>query len=478
VKIDEPLSRREFLELAGKAGLVAGMGAAFGSVLAACRDGEDTSNTIATVAPDVTTTTVPRPTTTVSTGPETGRYLRIGVVSPAAGPLALFGRADEWWMDRARAALPEGLVCGDGRLHRLNFVVRDSGSDPGIASQAGNALIAETQADVILCSGPASVVNPVATQAEALGCPCLSSFVLWRPYVFERGGTLETKFKWTYAFAIDLEDIAANYLAMWGQVETNKKVGFVFSDDAQGKAWADVDSGIPPAAAAAGYEAVSPGPYAAGSEDFTAHIAEFVKNGCEICCGAMSTSDFLAFWKQCLGGGYQPKVVTMGEALLFPQALEAAGPSACNTTAEALWNPDWPYRDSLAGDSAQELASDYMVKTGEQWVAPIAQYSCLEWALSAFKATKDVDDKQAFIEAVRTTSLTTCLGAIDFKAPVDGTDPSTSKRPVENVCKAPVGGAQWVLGSSFAFECNMVSNANSSALVTDGMVAPMAYEEA
>ncbi len=44
------------------------------------------------------------------------------------------------------------------------------------------------------------------------------------------GGTLDTSFKWTYAYAIGLEDIAGNYLAMWDQVETNKKVGFVFAD--------------------------------------------------------------------------------------------------------------------------------------------------------------------------------------------------------------------------------------------------------
>lgn len=470
-----PVSRREFLKLAGKAGAVAGLGLGLGGLLPGCRDNEDTPNTIATIGIDPTTTEAPRPTTTVRAGPETGRHLRIGVVSAASGPLALFGKADEWWMDFAKAALPDGVLCGDGTLRKIIFMVQDSRSDPSAASAAAVTLVTEGKADVLLCSGPAALVNPVAAQAEVSGCPCLSSFVHWRPYIFGRGGTLDTSFKWTYAFAIGLEDVAGNYLAMWDQVETNKKVGFVFADGLEAAVWMDETAGLPARAAAGGYQPVLPGLYAAGDVDYSSLISGFLKDGCELCCGAMSAGDFVAFWNQSLEMGYRPKVLAMSQALLFPQALEAIGPSVLGVTAESLWQPDRPYTDSITGRSAEQLAQDYMTKTGEQWTAPIGQYACFEWAVDAFSRSRDLDSKDAIVEAVGTTRLDTCMGTIDFLSPVDATDLSKSRRPAKNVCKAPVGGAQWEQGGAFAFEPRTVSNVGSAELEIVATVEAMAY---
>jgi branched-chain amino acid transport system substrate-binding protein len=472
----QPLTRRAFLRLAGQAGAALGLGAGLGGWLGACEETADTSHTIATIGTEeTTTTTTARVTTTVSTSPEAGRHLRIGLVSAQTGHLALFGRADSWWVERARTELAGGVLCGDGRLRRLLFLVQDSGSDPRRAVEGAVRVVSEGNADILLCSGAADIVNPVATQAEALGCPCISSFVYWRPFVFGRGGTPEVPFKWTYAHAIGLEDVIANYLAMWGQVETNKKVALVFADDAAGKDWTDEAAGLPAAAVAAGYEPTLPGLYPAGTEDYSGFISEFVKNGCEICCGAMRTADFIAFWKQAQQLGFRPKTVTVSEALLFPQALEAVGTSARNLTAESLWQPDWPYSDSISGYSAQQLAGDYMDKTGEQWGAAIAQYAKLEWAVDVFRRVRNIDDKEAIMRGIRTTRLDTCLGPIDFLAAVDTTDLNTSRRPVENVCKAPVGGAQWLAGGAFAFQPITVANANNPALEIAGRVRPMVY---
>jgi branched-chain amino acid transport system substrate-binding protein len=463
------------LKLAGKAGAVAGLGLGLGGLLSACQENEDTPNTIATIGSDPTTTDAPRPTTTVRAGPETGRYLRIGVVSAATGPLALFGKADEWWIDFAKAALPKGVLCGDGILRKVKFMVQDSRSDPSTAAAGAATLVTEGKADILLCSGPAEMVNPVATQAEVSSCPCLSSFVHWRPYIFGRGGTLDTPFRWTYAYAIGLEDVVGNYLAMWGQVETNKKVGFVFTDGPEAAIWTDEAAGLPATAAAAGYEPVLPGLYAAGGVDYSPLISGFIKDGCELCCGAMSATDFVAFWKQSLEMGYRPKVLTMSQALLFPQALEAIGIGARGVTAESLWQPDWPFADSITGRSAERLAQDYMTRTGEQWTAPIAQYACFEWAVDAFSRSRDIDSKDVVVEAIAATKLDTCMGTIDFLSPVDAVDLSKSKRPVKNVCKAPVGGAQWIEGDAFAFEPRTVSNVNSPALEIAAPVEALAY---
>ncbi|MBN1321427.1 MAG: ABC transporter substrate-binding protein [Thermoleophilia bacterium] len=480
----ETIDRREFLRMAAATlCTAAGLGAGLGSLVAGCDDGQRTSNTTATIpggattSSNASTTTVTEPTlTTVVAGPPTGRVLKVGVVSARTGHLALSGKADDWWMGLVAEARPDGVWCRDGLFHPLRFITRDSRSDPGLAAQEAVKLIRDDRVDILLCSGRVDLVNPVADQAEALACPFLCSLVDWRRFVLDRGATPGKAFRWTYAYAIGLEDIAANFVAMWDQVETNKKVGLIFPDDAGGRAWTDAGNGLPGAADAAGYDVLPPSLYAEPIDDFTPYISEFAKAGCEVCCGAPGAVDLVLFWKQSLEQGYHPKVVTVGEALSAPHVLQAMGAVARNMTAESLWQPDWPFRDSITGMTCGELAEDYMAKTGDQWTAALAQYSGFEWAFDVLKRVEDLDSRTEFMEQIRRTSLETCLGLIDVTAPVDVSDPSKSKRPAENVCKAPVGGMQWVAGDTFEFEPRLVTNVNSADLTVTHVVRPMEYE--
>jgi len=468
---DRPITRREFLRTAGRTGLTVGLAAGLGGVLGSCSDESDVSNTIATIG-----TTQGGASTTVATTAERGREINIGVVSARSGPLALFGKADEWWTQYAALVCSQGVVCGDNKLHQPVFVVEDSRSDPERAAGAASRLIAEAQVDVIITSGNARLVNAVAERAEALGCPCLSGFHQWRPFVHDRGDRSLAPFRWTYAHAQGLEDIAAVYLAMWEQLPTNRTVGFVFQDDANGRLWADSRTGLPPAAESAGYEGVLPDPVPAGEDDYSKCIGELVRDGCEVCCAVMPASDFIAFWKQALELDFRPKIVTAGDALAFPQALEAMGPRARNLTAECLWHPSWPYADSLTGSSAQQLAEDYMAKTGELWIAPLAQYSKFEWAVDVFKRVADVDSKEAFVAEVRRTKVDTCLGRIDFTLPMGTVGVAGSARPADNVCKAPVSGVQWVAGGALEFQPTIVANNGWPTLPAAGRVVPLDYD--
>jgi hypothetical protein len=67
------------------------------------------------------------------------------------------------------------------------------------------------------------------------------------------------------------------------------------------------------------------------------------------------------------------------------------------------------------------------------------------------------------------------MGTIDFLAPVDAADLAKSRRPAKNVCKAPLGGAQWKEGGAFAFEPRTVSNVSSPELDIIAAVEAMAY---
>ncbi|OFW56744.1 MAG: hypothetical protein A2133_12230 [Actinobacteria bacterium RBG_16_64_13] len=470
---DLPVSRREFLKVIGAASTAGLLSGGLGGLLAACDRDTGSTNTTATLAGGGTTTTTGSP-TTVSSGPEMGRPVRIGLVSANSGPLALFGTADDWWTEYGLAAVSDGVVCGDGKLRHVSIVRQDCRSRADLAGKVARSLIADARVDIILSAGSSDVVNAVAGQAETLGCPSISDFVDWRAFIFDRGGAIDRPFTWTFAHAIGVEDIGANFLSMWRQVPTNKKIGLLLPDDAVGRLWSDATSGLPPMLSAAGYEYALLALYPPATEDFGAHIDEFKKNGCEICCGAMATADLITFWKSAHAQGYMPKVVTMAGALLFPQALEAIGATASNLTAECLWHPSWPYADSITGRTARELADDYVSKTGDQWTAAIAQYAKFEWAIDVFRRTRSIIDKDAVVAQVRTTQLRTCLGAIDFGAPV-GADIATTRRPAENVCKAAVGGAQWVTGSAFAFEPRLAANVNNPELPLAGTIAPMEY---
>jgi branched-chain amino acid transport system substrate-binding protein len=471
-------SRREFLQMAAVAlGAVTGLGGGLGALLAGCDKGQETSNTTATiVGGDTTATSVAATTpTTAIADVETGRDIKIGVVSASSGPLALCGKADEWWTDFASTSLPQGLVCGDDKLHRIRFIKRDSRSDPARAAREAADLITGSRVDLVMCSGGADMVNPVADEAERLVCPCLSSFVEWRRFVLGRGGAPGQPFKWTYAYAIGLEDIRANFVAMWNRVATNKKIGLLLPDDAWGQTWADPEDGLSAAATDAGYEVVSPGLYPIPTTDFTPYVSEFLRNGCEICCCAPSALDLVAFWRQMLAQGYRPKVFTVGGTLVVPHALEAIGSDARNVTAESLWQPDWPFRDSITGKTCRQLAEDYMAQTGDQWIASIAHYATFEWAVDVFARVANINSRTEIAERIRSTYLDTCLGRIDFASPVAAGRRIEGTRPAENVCMAPVGGAQWGEGETFRFEPRLVTAVANDELPVTYAVHPMEY---
>jgi branched-chain amino acid transport system substrate-binding protein len=479
--IDQPVTRRRFLALVAGACALAG-GGALGGTLSACGKDQVATNTTATIAPGqtTTTTTAPRPTTTtVSTMPEMGRPLRIGVLTAKTGRLALFGKADRWWMEYAAKAMPDGIICGDRKLRKISFLTEDHGSAGSVSARAAGQLISEARVDLLMCSGAANVVNAAAAEAETRGCPFICDFVPWQSFLLDRGGSPAKPFKWTYAHAYGLEDVADVFVRAWQQLSTNKKVGLLFADDEHGRLLAEHSAGLPARAAEAGYEAVMPGFYPVPGGDFTLIIDELMKQGCEVCAGDLTTADLATFWQQARQRGFKPTIVSVSGAVQFPQAVDAVGSSAAGITAECLWQPTWPYTDSITGKTAAELARDYEAKTAEQWTIGVAQYAKFEWAVDVFRRVADIIDKEDTLARVRTTRLETCLGLIDFTAPVTSYyDPLKSRRPAENVCKAPVGACQWVPGKTYPFEPTLVATGGSLQIPLEGSLTPMAYEVA
>ena len=109
--------------------------------------------------------------------------------------------------------------------------------------------------------------------------PCVTTNCPWQPYFFGRNGDPKKGFTWTYHFFWGLEDVIASYLPMWDSAPTNKVVGGLFPNDADGNAWGDPQRGLPPALTKAGYRLLDPGRYQVMNNDFTSQISAFKSAG-------------------------------------------------------------------------------------------------------------------------------------------------------------------------------------------------------
>jgi branched-chain amino acid transport system substrate-binding protein len=471
---DKIVSRRDFLKIAGATGAAIGLAGGLGGLVAACGGKEETTTTAAT-----TPTTAPPGTTTTSLAPSTsvtsaaGRDIKVGLISPLTGALAGFAMPAKFLEQKWNEALAGGVQCGDGKTHNIVIKHVDTQSDPQRAGNVAGDLISNDKVDVILVSSSPDTVVPVAAVCETAGTPMIASFVPWQPFFFGRQKTPDptAAFKWTYAHALGLEEIVASFIDMWNQISTNKTAGFFFANDADGVAWVDKNTGLPPAMTAAGYKIVDPGLYTVPTDDFTTLIATYKKNACEIVTGTVIAPDFTNFWKQAYQQNYKPRIVTVGKALLFPETVAAIGQIADGVTVEYTWGPHWPFKSSLTGETCQQLADDYTKRTGNQWTAPIGTYDRMEWLVDALKRTDNVDDKEKLIAAIASTKLDTMLGPIDFTAPIK----MGTLRPVQNVYMPPIGGGQWVKGTTYPFEIVQVSNVWSQQTQLQAKIKEMAY---
>ena len=207
------------------------------------------------------------------------RVIKIGHVSPRTGPLAGFGEADGFILDQVSGLLGKGLQSG-GKTYPVQIISKDSQSTGNRAAEVASELILGDKVDLIVASATPDTTNPVADQAEVNEVPCVTTNCPWQPYFFGRNGDPKKGFTWTYHFFWGLEDVIGAFLALWDQAPTNKVVGGLFPNDADGNAWGDAKLGLPPALATAGYKLTDPGRYQLMNNDFTSQISAFKAVGC------------------------------------------------------------------------------------------------------------------------------------------------------------------------------------------------------
>lgn len=356
---------------------------------------------------------------------------KIGLVSPTTGPLAGFGEAQDWIIAGLQNAI--GGVTNNGVPVKIEIIAKDSQSNPNRAAEVAQELILNDGVNMIITKDTPDTTNPVADQCELNEIPCISTNCPWQPYFFGRGGNPEVGFNYTYHFFWGLEDIIANFTAIWDQSGVAKKVGGLFPNDADGNAWGDAALGLPGPLAAAGYTLTDPGRYQPLNNDFTSQIAAFKDAGCEIVTGVMIPPDFATFWSQAAQQGFAPKVVTIGKALLFPSSVEALGDRGDGLTTEVWWTPDYPFSSSLTGETAKQLGDSYVAASGKPWTATLGfSHAIFEVALDVVKRAADLTDKAAIMAAIAATDLQTIVGPVNW-----------ANGPMKNITKTPMSGGQW-----------------------------------
>ena len=286
------------------------------------------------------------------------RTLKIGYVSPQTGPLAPFGEADRFTIQQMQTVLKNGIVIG-GKPYPVSILVKDSQSNPNRAGEVANDLILKDKVDIMLVSGTPETANPVSDVCEMNEMPCVSTVVPWQPWFFGRKGDPKKGFRFTYHFFWGLEDVIAVYTGMWQSVQTNRSVGGLFPNDGDGNAWGDAKLGFPPVLAQKGFTLKDPGRFQSMTQDFSAQISTFKQANAQIVTGVVIPPDAKNFLVQARQQGLKPKVISIGKALLFPTSIEALGDLGDGLSTEVWWSPSHPFKSSLTGQSARQVADDY-----------------------------------------------------------------------------------------------------------------------
>jgi branched-chain amino acid transport system substrate-binding protein len=432
--LDDAMPRREFVRRAGATGLLV----TSGGVLAACGVKKSGSGG----------------------GSST---IKIGYVSPITGEAASFGEPDTYVLGVVRRAVANGITGSDGKHYTVEIIQKDSQSSPQTAASVANDLINSSQVDLMLTTSTPEVVNPVSDACEAAGVPCISTVVPWEAWYFGRGAkpTNKAAYKYTYHFSFGTESFATTYISQWHLIPTNKVVGALYPNDADGNA---IRQNLIPLLEKGGFKVIDAGPYNDGLNDFSAQIAKFKTNNCQILNTFPLPPDFATFWRQAIQQGYKPIIAQIAKTGLFPSQVEALGKLGPGLATGAYWHPVWPYSSSLTGLNGRQMQAGYEA-TGKQWSQQLgADFALWDVGIAALKHAPNPKDKLALANSISTLKVDTPMGHLDW-----------TKGPVKNVVVTVIPGCQWYpspAGSKFSLQLLMTEHAGDPSIPIQAKLKP------
>ncbi len=378
-------------------------------------------------------------------------HILIGHPTPATGPIAAFGETSAW----ADKKLVEEINKGGGIFikelnKKLPIKVKpmDTESNPTKAAEVATKLILQDKVDLMIVLHTPDTVNPVGAICERYQVPCISSVAPIEPWL--TGGP----YKWTFHYFWSLDQIINVYTGMWNENagRTNKVVGGLWPNDPDGTVWARE---FTKKLQGMGHKVIDVGRFPYGLQDFSSFISTWKKEKVEILTGVPIPPDWATAWRQCHQQGFVPKMATIGKACLFPAAMEAMGGNLPQgLTTEVWWTPWHPFKSSLTGKTCKALAQEWTTDTKREWTQPLGfDYAAFEIAADALKRASSLD-KTKIREALAQTKLDTVVGPIKFND--------------KNYSSTPLVGGQWVKGSKWPWELQIVYNKEYKTIPTTG----------
>ena len=386
--------------------------------------------------------------------------IRIGFIGALSGIRASFGASTLYTIDQIKAATANGIEI-DGKTYKVEIIVKDDQSTPTRSLQVGNELILNDNPDIILVSDAeaATAIGPIS---DARGIPTLSTMGPWQAWAFSRRYDPAVGFPFTFHFFFGVDELGALFPKMWDTVETNKKVGMFYADNDAGRVFSDPNIGFPKPFTEAGYELVDTGLFRLDTDDFSTQIAKFKEAGVDIVAGPAFENHLATFWNQAAQAGFQPKVMTIAAGLLFPSSVNNLGARGDGMSTEVWWTPAFPFKSTITGQTAQELADAYTAATGNQWTQPLGyDHALFELGIAALKASGNPKDKTAVRDALAALTMDTVMGNVDF-----------ANTPLKSVGLTHIVGGQWQKDESgaFPYKLEIVDNGTNPAVpVTSGL---------
>lgn len=392
----------------------------------------------------------------------TGRPIKIGVVAPLTGPLALFSEHLDFVIGQIDRQYG-GIIEVNGVIHPLELIVKDSQSNPSRASEVASELILSDGVDIMTSFGTPETANPVSDQCDLNGVPSVSTDTPLESWFFGRNGDPAVGFEWSFNFFLNVPDLVTTFLGIWNKVPgTERKIGFLFANDSDGNAFAGIMPGL---LTAENYSITDPGRFDLPTSNYSAQISAFKTAGVDGVVMSLPSPEFAAFWNESAQQGFQPLFVTPGKGGEFPPGIYPFGERAENLSIEVWWDRSFPYGSSITGQSSAELADEYEENSGQQASMALGYtHALFEVAIGALHNASDVEDPGAVRDALRDTMHQTVVGPVNF-----------NNGPLPNCWNTPLVGGQWRKGAKWPLEIVIVDNAASPDIPVSDDVLAISY---
>ena len=366
----------------------------------------------------------------------------IGYAAPLTGPLSIFMGPTDWCEKLCLEVINEqngGIYVKElDKKLPVRVIYADTESDPTKASEAASKLVLDDKVDILVGGWTPVGTNPVSAVGEryevptfVFGCP-KESWLEAGPYEWSAGAL----------FVYDL--LMTDVINTWNELDTNKKVGFVFDSDVDGITGTETVTRM---LDGTDYQIFDPGRFTIGTSDYTSMINFFKDNDCEILIADMITPDFFLFWEQCHQLGYVPQVMTINKGMHYANDAAALQNGTGNgLTFSALWDKNFPFNSELLGGiSTLDLANNWEDEHGEHYPYSIGNDVLMFEILYDALTRAESLDKATIRDAIYATDLKdTVFGEIKFDA--------------EHVAELPAITTQWLPGTKWPFEKTIVSS--------------------